>query len=82
MLVITNGEPADVDVDDPQHLHFDARNAVDELRSDGVMTYCITLDPHADAYVSRIFGDKHFTMIDNVQRLPEKLPQLFASLTK
>jgi nitric oxide reductase activation protein len=55
---------------------------VDELRSDGVMTYCITLDPHADAYVSRIFGDKHFTMIDNVQRLPEKLPQLFASLTK
>lgn len=82
MLVITDGEPADVDVDDPQHLRFDARNAVDELRNDGVMTYCITLDPHADGYVSRIFGDKHFTVIDNVQRLPEKLPQLFASLTK
>lgn len=82
MLVITDGEPADVDVDDPQHLRFDTKNAVEELKSNGVMTYCITLDPHADAYVSRIFGDKQFTVIDNVQRLPEKLPQLFASLTK
>jgi len=82
LLVITDGEPADVDVDDPQHLRFDTKKAVEELKSEGVMTYCITLDPHADAYVSRIFGEKNFTVIDNVQRLPEKLPQLFMSLTK
>ncbi len=82
MLLITDGEPSDVDVEDPQHLRFDAKDAVDELRRDGILTYCITLDPHADAYVSRIFGERHFTVIDHVQRLPEKLPQLFAALTK
>jgi nitric oxide reductase activation protein len=31
--------------------------------------------------VKRIFGENHYTIIDNVNRLPEKLPTLFASLT-
>lgn len=82
MLVITDGEPADIDVDDPQHLRFDAKKAVEELKSQGITPYCISLDPHADTYVSRIFGDKMYAVVDNVQKLPEKLPQLFMSLTK
>jgi nitric oxide reductase activation protein len=32
--------------------------------------------------VARIFGDKMYAVVDDVQRLPEKLPQLFMSLTK
>jgi nitric oxide reductase activation protein len=40
-----------------------------------------TLDPHAGAYVKRIFGENNYTIIDNVDRLPENLPQFFASLT-
>jgi nitric oxide reductase activation protein len=39
------------------------------------------LDPSADHYVKRIFGQNHFNVIDNVQRLPEKLSAIFASLT-
>lgn len=34
-----------------------------------------------DTYVTRIFGENNYTIIDNVDRLPEKLPTLFASLT-
>jgi hypothetical protein len=82
LLVITDGEPADIDERDPQHLRHDARKAVDELYSKGVMTYCLTLDPNADSYVKRIFGANNYTIIDHVQRLPEKLPTLFASLTR
>ena len=37
---------------------------------------------HADQYVSRIFGIKNFTVIDQVERLPEKLPMLYMSLTR
>lgn len=29
----------------------------------------------------RIFGENNYTIIDNVDRLPENLPQLFSSLT-
>jgi nitric oxide reductase NorD protein len=81
ILLVTDGEPADIDERDPQHLRHDTKKAVEELYSTGVLTYCLTLDPNADAYVKRIFGENNYTIIDNVNRLPEKLPTLFASLT-
>jgi hypothetical protein len=81
LLLVTDGEPADIDERDPQHLRHDTKKAVEELYTKGVMTYCLTLDPNADQYVKRIFGENNYTVIDHVQRLPEKLPTLFASLT-
>ena len=38
-------------------------------------------NPDADDYVQDIFGNQ-YTVIDNIERLPEKLPQLFMALTK
>jgi nitric oxide reductase NorD protein len=81
ILLVTDGEPADIDERDPQHLRHDTKKAVEELYTNGVLTYCLTLDPNADSYVKRIFGESNYTVIDNVDRLPEKLPTLFASLT-
>ena len=80
MLILTDGEPADIDSKDPQLLIEDARKAVQELDQQGIFTYCINLDANADDYVSSIFG-RNYTVIDNVARLPEKLPQLFMRLT-
>lgn len=82
LLLVTDGEPSDIDERDPQHLRHDTRKAVDELWSRGVMTYCLTLDANADSYVKRIFGENNYTIVDHVDRLPEKLPVLFASLTR
>jgi hypothetical protein len=81
MLVLTDGQPADVDSHDERLLIEDARQAVKELDRDGIFTYCISLDPMADEYVSDIFG-RQYTVVDNIQRLPEKLPELFLALTK
>lgn len=81
ILLVTDGEPADIDERDPQHLRQDTRKAVEELNAKGVFTYCLTLDPNADVYVKRIFGANGFTILDDVSRLPEKLPALFANLT-
>lgn len=82
LLVITDGEPADVDVRDPQYLRHDTRKAVEEAGRNGILTYCMSLDPRADQYVSRIFGAKNFMVVDKVERLPEKLPLLYAGLTR
>lgn len=82
MLIITDGEPADNDVRDPQYLRFDAKKAVEEATRSGVQTFCMTLDPHADEYVSRIFGPRNYMIVDHVDRLPEKLPLIYAGLTR
>ncbi len=82
LFVITDGEPADNDVRDPQYLRFDTKRAVEELQREGITTYALSLDPHADQYVSRIFGAKNFTVLDQVERLPEKLPMLYMGLTR
>jgi len=82
LFVITDGEPADNDTRDPQYLRHDAKRAVEELARAGVITYALSLDPHADQYVSRIFGASNFTVLDHVERLPEKLPMLYLGLTR
>jgi len=82
LLVITDGEPADNDVHDPQYLRFDAKKAVEELTRNGISTFCISLDPRADQYVSRIFGARNYMVVDHVERLPEKLPLLYMGLTR
>jgi hypothetical protein len=81
LLLVSDGEPADIDERDPQYLRNDTKKAVEELASCGVMSYCLTLDTEADEYVSRIFGPNRYTIVDHVQRLPERLPALFMSLT-
>ena len=81
MLILTDGEPADIDVSDDQVLIQDTRQAVKELDQLGIYSYCINLDPKADEYVADIFG-KQYTVIDHVDRLPEQLPKIFVALTK
>ncbi|HYR05629.1 MAG TPA: VWA domain-containing protein [Gallionella sp.] len=81
MLILTDGEPADVDSKDARMLIEDARQAVSELGRRGIYPYCINLDHKADKYVADIFG-KQYAIIDRVAQLPERLPQLFISLTK
>jgi len=80
LLILTDGQPSDIDVDDQQLLIRDTHKAVQELDQEGIYTYCINLDPHADEYVTDIFG-KQYSVIDRVEKLPEKLPLIFASLT-
>jgi len=81
MLILTDGQPSDVDTHDERLLIEDARQAVKELDQQNIYTYCINLDPKADEYVSDIFG-RQYTVIDNVERLPERLPEVFLALTK
>jgi nitric oxide reductase activation protein len=81
LLVLTDGEPSDIDVKDQRLLIEDAKLAVRELKHLGITSYCINLDAQADAYVRDIFG-KRYTVIDHIARLPEQLPKLFMALTR
>jgi nitric oxide reductase NorD protein len=81
VLVITDGEPADIDVEDPRYLVEDARKAVQELGHDGIDVFCVGLDGGGDSYLTRIFGRRNAVQIDRITALPEKLPALYFRLT-
>lgn len=81
VLVITDGEPADVDVPDRKYLVEDARKAVHSLSHLGIDVFCVGLDSGGENYLPRIFGLRNYLMINRIESLPEKLPMLYFRLT-
>jgi hypothetical protein len=81
LLVISDGEPSDVDVADRRYLVEDARHAVASMARLGVDVFCVGLDAGGDNYLTRIFGRRNVLQLDRVERLPEKLPMLYFRLT-
>ena len=82
LLVITDGEPSDIDVADRKYLVEDARRAVALLGHWGVDVFCVGLDSGGDSYLHRIFGRTNVLLIDRIERLPEQLTALYFRLTK
>jgi hypothetical protein len=76
VLVLTDGEPSDIDVTHPQELVEDARRACRSLRQSGIDVFGIVMDPEGVGSASTIFG-RHNTMY--VRRLPE-LPSKLANV--
>jgi hypothetical protein len=82
VLLLTDGEPADIDAPDPRYLREDARHAVAELRRQSIQVFALSLDPAADAYVQAIFGEGRYWVLDRIEALPRVLPRLYARLAK
>lgn len=80
LLVVTDGEPSDIDVEDRRYLVEDARKAVHQLNRLGIDTFCVGLDSDADSYLGRIFGPRNAISIAAVERLAELLPKLYLTL--
>ena len=81
LLIVTDGEPSDIDVAERRYLVEDARHAVHELGHAGIDVFCVGLDSGGDTYLARIFGRRNVMQIDRVTALPERLPMLYFRLT-
>ena len=56
LLIVTDGEPSDVDVPEREYLVEDARKAVQELGHHGVDVFCVGLDSGGDSYLTESSG--------------------------
>lgn len=81
LLVVTDGEPSDIDIEDSEYLVEDARHVIHDLALDGVDVFCVGLDSGGDSYLHRIFGRRNVVLIDRLESLPEQLPMLYFRLT-
>jgi nitric oxide reductase NorD protein len=82
LLLITDGEPHDVDIHDRHYLIEDARRAVLEAGRNGIAVFCVTLDPAADTYVRSIFGASRYRVLDRIDSLPQVLPPMVLRLSR
>ncbi len=83
LLILSDGRPADYDDGgDERYLHEDTRMAVKEAADRGIHAFCITLDPAGAPYLERIFGRGHFLVVDTLDQLPARLPQIYLKLRK
>lgn len=80
VLIVSDGEPSDVDVKDPRYLTEDARRAVHELARAGIDVFCVALASGDSPYLERVFG-RNVLRISRVESLPERLPSLYFRLT-
>jgi nitric oxide reductase NorD protein len=81
ILIITDGEPSDIDAPDKAYLVEDARRAVQALSHRGIDVFCVGLESGAESALPRIFGSRNFVKIARIETLPERLPMLYFMLT-
>lgn len=80
ILLITDGEPSDIDVFDPHYLVADARHAVNGLAMQGVHVQCVSVDPCAHEAICEIFGWRSAYSLARSTRLHDVLPNLLSKL--
>ena len=81
IIVVTDGEPSDVDAHDPRYLVDDAREAVLELRRRGLRVHCVALDARAEPQLRAMFGFRDYRIVTNPAALPAALVRAYARAT-
>jgi hypothetical protein len=83
LLILSDGRPEDYDDGgDRRYLHEDTRMAVKEAVAKGVHPFCITVDTMANQYLPQIFGRGHYLVLDHINSLPNKLPEIYFRLRR
>lgn len=59
----------------------DTRRALLEATRAGVRPFCITVDREARDYLPHLYGTAHYTVVDDVARLPYKVADIYRRLT-
>ena len=82
ILVLTDGEPSDIDVVDPRDLVEDARRAVLALRARGIDVFGVTLDPSGAGSGAAVFGRSQHMPVRRLEDLPARLAELYFRLAR
>jgi nitric oxide reductase NorD protein len=82
VIVLTDGEPSDIDVADPLELVEDARRAAVGLRTRGIDGFGVVLGSGAMNSATRIFGRGNTMLVPKVEDLPARLSELYFRLAR
>lgn len=80
MIALSDGKPEDYDEYKGEYGIEDTRKALIEAKEKGITAFCITIDKEAAGYLPHMYGEANYTIIDNIESLPLKIPQIYKRL--
>jgi len=81
LITLSDGKPEDYDGYKGAYAIEDTRHALIEAKMTGIHPFCITVDKEAHAYMSHMYGEVNYIFIDQVSKLPRRMPEIYRNLT-
>ncbi|MBV1932462.1 MAG: VWA domain-containing protein, partial [Porticoccaceae bacterium] len=81
LITLSDGRPEDYDAYRGRYAVEDTRHALQELRHDGIHSFCITIDKEAQDYLPHMYGAGNYAVIHEVKKLPLKVADIYRRLT-
>ena len=81
LILLTDGKPEDYDDYKGEYAIEDTRHALLEARTAGIHPFCVTVDRRGQEYMGHMCGENQYICIDSIERLPDRMPQIYRSLT-
>ncbi len=80
LVVLSDGHPDDEGGYRGAYGIEDTRKALMETRQAGIHSFCITIDDHALDYLPHMFGRDNFVIVDQVEKLPFRIGEVYRKL--
>jgi nitric oxide reductase NorD protein len=81
LITLSDGKPDDYDSYHGEYGIEDTRMALFEARQRGIHPFCITIDEQARDYLPHMYGDANYVVIDDIQKLPYRISDIYRGLT-
>jgi nitric oxide reductase NorD protein len=81
LVTLSDGKPEDYDDYKGEYAIEDTRHALIEAKAAGIHPFCITIDKQAHDYIGHMYGEVNYIFVDEVRKLPLRLPEIYRILT-
>ena len=81
LITLSDGRPEDYGGYKGKYGIEDTRHALLEMKQGGIHPFCITIDNEAQEYLPHMYGAANYAVIDDVQKLPQKVADIYRRLT-
>ena len=82
LITLSDGKPEDYDGQYRGEYGIeDTRQSLFEARQKGIHPYCITIDKQAGDYLPHMYGAANYVLIEDINKLPLKVSDIYRKLT-
>ncbi len=82
LITLSDGKPEDYDGQYRGEYGIeDTRQSLFEARQKGIHPYCITIDKEAGSYLPHMYGAANYVLIEDINKLPLKVSDIYRKLT-